>query len=119
MGPYDGTSGSSSHQTPSAGLVPMDVDETRAVSGFLSGKDGKVKSKERARARMARAKARARKVTRVRIRSRYPNLSNSKDTAGVATNGDTSALTAGNASAMSSWKVVRQLPLPTMETSQP
>ena len=38
--------------------------------------------RERARTRMARAKARAKKVTRVRIRSRYPNLSNSKDTAG-------------------------------------
>ena len=37
---YDGTSGSSSHQTPSTGPVPMDVDQTRAVSGFSSGKDG-------------------------------------------------------------------------------
>ena len=37
---------------------------------------------------MARAKARARKVTRPRIRSRYPNLSNSKDTAGTARIGD-------------------------------
>ena len=29
---YDGTSGSSAHQT--TGHVPMDVDQTRAVSGF-------------------------------------------------------------------------------------
>ena len=38
---HDGTSGSSSHQAPSTGPVPMDVDQTRAVSGFSSGKDGK------------------------------------------------------------------------------
>ena len=36
---YDGTSGSSAYQT--AGPVPMDVDQTRAVFGFSSGKDGK------------------------------------------------------------------------------
>ena len=42
---YDGTSGSSSHQTQSIGPVPMEVDQTRAVSGFSSGKDGKGKSK--------------------------------------------------------------------------
>ena len=117
---HDWTSGSSSHRTQSTGPVPTDVDQTRAVSEFSSGTDGKGKNRrERARARMAKAKARARKVTRARIRSRYPNLSNSKDTAGIATNGDTSALTAGNASPTPSRKVVRQLPLPTMETSQP
>ena len=38
---------------------------------------------------MARAKARARKVTRPRIRSRYPNLSNSKVTADIARSEDT------------------------------
>ena len=54
---------------------------------------GKGNRRERARAKMARAKARARKVTRAKIRSRYPNLSNSKDTADIVTNGDTSALT--------------------------
>ena len=75
----------------------MDVDQTRAVSGSLSGKDGKGSRRERARARMARAKARARKVTRASIRSRYPNLINSKDTAGAARSGDTSVPTAGNA----------------------
>ena len=42
---YDGTSGSSSHQTSPAGPVPMDVDQARRVSGFSSGKDGKGKSK--------------------------------------------------------------------------
>ena len=112
---YDGTSGSSSHQTPSTGPVPMDVDRTRAVSGFSSGKDGKGNPRERAR--MARAKARPRKVTRAKIRIRYPNLSNSKDTAGIATNGDTS-VPAGNASPTPSRRVVRQLLLLTMETSQ-
>ena len=80
---------------------------------------GKGNRRERARARMARAKARARKVTRARIRSRQPNLSNSKYTTGIATNEDTSVLTAGNASPTPSRKVVRQLSLLTMETSQP
>ena len=44
---YDGTSGSSSHQTPSTGPVPMDVDQTCAVSGFSPGKDlkGKIEGK--------------------------------------------------------------------------
>ena len=42
---YDGTSGSSSQQTQSTGPVPMEVDQTRAVSGFSSGKDGTGKSK--------------------------------------------------------------------------
>ena len=34
---YDGTSGFSSLQIPSTGPVPMEVDQTRAVSGFPSG----------------------------------------------------------------------------------
>ena len=42
---YDGTSGSSAHQPQSTGPVPMEVDQTRAVSGFSSGKNGKGKSK--------------------------------------------------------------------------
>ena len=42
---YDGTSGSSPHQTN--GPVPMDVDQTRAASRFSSGKDSKGKSKEK------------------------------------------------------------------------
>ena len=33
---YDGTSGSSSHQAQSTCPVPMEVDQTRAVSGFSS-----------------------------------------------------------------------------------
>ena len=69
---------------------------------------------------MARAKARARKVTRQRIRSQHPNLSNSKDTAGIARSGDTNVPTARNASLTVSRRVVRQQPLLTMmETSQP
>ena len=71
---------------------------------------GKGSRRERARARVARA----------RIRSRYPNLSNSKDTAGIARSGDTSVPTAGNASPTASRRVVRQQPLLTMmETLQP
>ena len=37
---YDGTSGSSAHQPQSTGPVLMEVDQTRAVSSFSSGKDG-------------------------------------------------------------------------------
>ena len=37
---YDGTSGSSAHQPQSTGPVPMEADQTRAVSSFSSGKDG-------------------------------------------------------------------------------
>ena len=97
----------------------MEVDQTRAVSGFSSGKDGEGSRKERARARMARAEARARKVTRARIRSRHPNLSSSKDTAGTARSGDISVPTAGNASPTANRRVLRQQPLLTMmETSQ-
>ena len=108
---HDGTSGSSSHHTQSTRPVPMDVDQTRAVSGFSSGKDGKGKSKGKGqRARMAKAKAKARMVTRARIRSRYPNLSNSKDTEGFATHGDISVPTAGNATPTPSRRVVRQEP---------
>ena len=102
---YDGTSGSSAHQTVSTGPVLTDVDQTRAVSRLA--KTARGNQKERARARMARAKARARKVTRARI----PNLSNSKDTACTARSGDTSVTTAGNASPKASRRVVRQQPL--------
>ena len=84
---YDGTSGSSSHQTPSTGLVQwMSIRPVQCLNSRLA-KTGKGNRRERARARMARAKARARKVTRARIRSRYRNMSNSKDTVGIATNG--------------------------------
>ena len=78
---YDGTSGSSAHQTLSTGPVPTDVDQTRTVSG--SGKD--VKGSKGKGKSNGKGKSRARKVTRARI----PNLSNSKDTAGTAS-GDTS-----------------------------
>ena len=40
---YDGTSGSTAHQPQFTGPVPLEVDQTRAVSGFSSGKDGKGK----------------------------------------------------------------------------
>ena len=115
---YDGTSGSSSHQTPSTGPVPMESIRLMQCLDSRLARTGKGHRRERARARMARAKERARKMTRAKIRSRYPNLSNSKDTARIATNGDRSMPTAGNASPTPSRKVVRQLPLPTTETSQ-
>ena len=52
---YDGASGSS-HQTPSAGPVPMVVDQTRAVSGFSSGKDGKRESKGKGKSKDGKGK---------------------------------------------------------------
>ena len=68
---------------------------------------GKGNRRERARTRMARTKAKAREVTRARIRSRCPNVINSKDTVGIATKGDTSVPTAENASPTPSREVVR------------
>ena len=62
----------------------MLIRPARCLDSRLA-RTGKGSRSERARARMARAKARARIVTRARIRSRYPNLSNPKDTAGIAT----------------------------------
>ena len=58
---YDGTSGSSSHQTPSTGPVPMDVDQTRAVSGLSSGKDGKGKSKAKGKSKDGKGKGKGKK----------------------------------------------------------
>ena len=95
----------------------MSIRPVQCLDSRLA-KTGKGNRRERARARMERAKARARKVTRARIRSRYPNLRNSKDTVGIATNGDTSVLTAGNISPKPSRKVVRHLPVPTTEMLQ-
>ena len=58
---YDGTSGSSSHQAPSTGPVPMDVDHTRAVSGLSSGKDGKGKSKAKGKSKDGKGKGKGKK----------------------------------------------------------
>ena len=58
---YDGTSGSSSHQTQSAGLVPMDVDQTRAVKGFSSGKDRRGKSNGKGKSKDGRGKGKGKK----------------------------------------------------------
>ena len=58
---YDGTSGSSLHQTPSTGPVPMDVDQTRAVSGFSSGKDGNGKSKGEGKSKDGKGKGKGKK----------------------------------------------------------
>ena len=52
----DGTSGSSSHQTQSTGPVPMEVDQTRAVSGFSTGKDGQGKSKGKGKSKDGKGK---------------------------------------------------------------
>ena len=53
---YDGTSGSSAHQPQSTGPVPMEVDHTRAVSGFSSGKDGKGESKGKGKSKGGKGK---------------------------------------------------------------
>ena len=59
---YDGTSGSSAVQPQSTGPVPMEVDQTRAVSSFSRlEKTGRANAKERASARMVRARAKERK----------------------------------------------------------
>ena len=58
---YDGTSGSSSHQTQSSGPVQMDVDQTRAVSGFSSGKDGIGKSKGEGKSKDGKRKGKGKK----------------------------------------------------------
>ena len=49
----DGTSGPSAQST---GPVPMEVDQTRAVSGFSSDKDGKVKSKGKSKSKDGKCK---------------------------------------------------------------
>ena len=56
---YDGTSGSSAQQT--AGPAPMDVDQTRAVSGFSSGKDGTGKSKGKGKSKDGKGKGKGKK----------------------------------------------------------
>ena len=53
---YDGTCGSSSHRTRPTGLVPMDVDQTRAASGSSSGKDRKGKSKGKGKSKDVKGK---------------------------------------------------------------
>ena len=58
---YDGTSGSSSHQTQCTGPVPMEVDQTRAVSDFSSGKDGKGKSKGKGNSKDGKCKGKGKK----------------------------------------------------------
>ena len=67
---YDGTSGSASHQTQSTGPVPMDVDQTRAVSGISCGKDGKGKSTGKGKSKDGKDKGKGKKVTRARNRNR-------------------------------------------------
>ena len=85
-----GTSGSSSHQTQSTGPFPMDIDQTRAVSGFSSGKDGKRTSKGKGKSKDGKGKGKSKKGDKSKDQKPiFPNLSNSKDTAGIATNGET------------------------------
>ena len=58
---YDGTSGSSSHQTQCTGPVPVNLDQTRAVSGFSSGKDGKGKSRGKGKSKDGKGKGKGKK----------------------------------------------------------
>ena len=60
---YDGTSGFSSQQTQSTGPVPMEVDQTRAVSGFHSGKssDGKGKAIRKGKSKDGKGKGKGKK----------------------------------------------------------
>ena len=58
---YDGTSGSSGVQPQSTGLVPMEVDQTRAVSGFSSRTDGRGKSKGKCKSKDGKGKGKGKK----------------------------------------------------------
>ena len=85
----------------------MGVDQTRAVSGFSSGKDGKGKSKGMGKSKDGKGKGKGKKSDK------------SKDQRILRVLRDTSVPTAGNASPTASRRVVRQQPLLTvMETLQ-
>ena len=62
----DGTAGSSVHQPQSTGPVPLEVDQTRAASGFSSGKDGGANPKGKSKDGKRKGK---RKARRARIRN--------------------------------------------------
>ena len=64
---YDGTSGFSSQQTQSTRPVPMEVDQTGAVSGFPSGKgcDGKGKAKGQGKSKDGKGRGKGKKVEKV------------------------------------------------------
>ena len=99
---YDGTSGSSSHQTPSTGPVPMDVDQTRAVSGLSSGsKDGKGKSRGKGKSKDGKGN----------------KGEKSKDQKPISKPEQFQGYCGYCESPTRSRKVVRQLHLPKMETS--
>ena len=109
---YDGTSGTSAVQPQSIGPVPMEVDQTRAVLSFSSGKDGKGKSKGEGKSKDGKGKGKGKKGEKARIRNHKPRLNSCKDTVDTARSGDVP--TAENASPMASRRVVRQQPLLTM-----
>ena len=58
----------------------MDVDQTRAVSGFSFGKDGKGKSKGKGTSKDGKGKGEGKKGDKSKDQKLYRNLSNSKDT---------------------------------------
>ena len=83
-------------------LVPMEVDQTRAVPGFHSGtgSDGKGKAKGKGKSKRAR---------KARSRDSRTRTASSRDTADTAKSGDTNVPTAGSASPTASRRVVQQL----------
>ena len=110
---FDGTSGYSSHQTQSTGPMPMEVDQTRAVSCFLSGKDGKKKSTGKGKNKDGKGKSKSKKSDNGKD---HKPISKPQRTARC---GETSVPTARNASPTPSRRVVQQRPLLTkMETTK-
>ena len=108
---YDGTSGSSAHQTVSTGPVPTEVDQTRTMSGFSSGKDGKVKSKGNCKSKDGKGKGKGKKGDKSKDSKPeqfqgycLKSSSCSKSAAFSARSGDTRVTTAGNASPTASSK---------------
>ena len=90
----------------------MDVDQTRAVSGFSSGKDGKGKSTGKGKSKDGKGKGKGKKGDKSKDQKPISKLR-------VLRQMETSVPTAGNASPTPSRRVVRQQPLLTMmETSQ-
>ena len=114
---YDATSGFSSHQAQSTGPVPMEVDQTRAVSGFSSGNgfDGKGKAKGKGKSKDGKGKGKGKKGEKSKDQKPMVKAEQfRKDTAGTAKSGDTSVPTAESASPTGSRRVVRQQLLWTM-----
>ena len=97
----------------------MDVDQTRAVSGFSSGKDGKGKWNGKGKSKDAKGKGKGKKGDKSKDQKPISKPEQFQGYCGYCDKWDTSVQAARNALPMPSRKVVRHQPLLTMETSQP